>query len=80
MTIITQKTAFYVGHIEQLPRHFCLESQNCFLFGNDEQHYANKGAEQKAEHRLGASNYMILEHVTTYAFLQIRSAKYQGSV
>ena len=28
----------------------------------------------------GASNCMILEHVTTYAFLQIRSAKYERSV
>ena len=35
MTLITQKTAFYVGHIEQLPRHFCFESQGCFVFGND---------------------------------------------
>ena len=53
MTIITQKTAFYVGHIEQLPRHFSFESQGCFVFGNDAQHHANKGgARMLAEHRL----------------------------
>ena len=52
MTIITQKTAFYVGHIEQLPRHFCFKSQGCFVFGNDAQRHANKGAQQMAEHRL----------------------------
>ena len=52
MTIITQKTAFYVGHIEQLPRHFCFESQGCFVFGNDALRHANKGAQQMAEHRL----------------------------
>ena len=28
----------------------------------------------------GASNCMVLEHVTTYAFLQIRSAKYKRSL
>ena len=44
MTIITQKTAFYVGHIEQLPRHFCFESEGCFVFGNDAQRHTNKGA------------------------------------
>ena len=48
MTIITQKTAFYVGHIEQLPRHFCFESQGCFVFGNDAQRHANKGVQQIA--------------------------------
>ena len=52
MTIITQKTAFYVGHIEQLPGHFCFESQGCFVFGNDAQRRANKVALQMAEHRL----------------------------
>ena len=52
MTIITQKTAFYVGHVEQLPRHFFFESQGCFVFGNDAQRDANKGAQQMAEHRL----------------------------
>ena len=52
MTIITQKTAFYVGHIEQLPRYFCFVSQGCFVFGNDAQGHASKGAQQMAEHRL----------------------------
>ena len=52
MTIITQKTAFYVGHIEQLPRHLCFKSQGCSVFGNDAQRHANKGAQQMAEHRL----------------------------
>ena len=53
MTIITQKTVFYVGHIEHLPRHFCIQWQGCFVFGNEAQRHANKGAQQKAEHRLG---------------------------
>ena len=52
MTIITQKTAFYVGHIELLPRHFCFESQGCFVFGNGAQCHANKGAQNIAEHRM----------------------------
>ena len=52
MTIITQKTAFYAGHIEQLPRHFCFESQGCFVVGNEAQRHANKGAQQMAEHGL----------------------------
>ena len=52
MTIITQKTAFYVGRIEQLPCHFCFESQGCFVFGNDAQRHANKSAQQMAEHCL----------------------------
>ena len=42
MTIITQKTVFYVGHIEQLPRHFCFKSQVCFVFGNDAQCHARR--------------------------------------
>ena len=33
MTISTQKTVPYFGHIEQLARHVCLESQGCFVFG-----------------------------------------------
>ena len=49
MTIITQKTAFYVGLIEQLPRHFYFGSQGCFVFGNDAQRHANKGAQQMAD-------------------------------
>ena len=52
MSIITQKTVFYVCHIEQLPRHFCFESQGCFVFGNDAQRHANKGTQQIAVHRL----------------------------
>ena len=46
MTIITQKTVFYVGHIEQVPLHFCFVSQGCFVFGNDAQRHANKGAQR----------------------------------
>ena len=49
MTLITQKTAFYVGHIEQLRRHFYFESEGCFVFGNDAQRHANKGAQQKCD-------------------------------
>ena len=52
MTTITQKTAFYVGHIEHLPRHFCFESQGCFVYGNHARRHANKGAQQMAEHSL----------------------------
>ena len=46
MTIITQKTAFYVDQIEQLPCHFCFELQVRFVFGKDAQRHANKGAQQ----------------------------------
>ena len=40
------------GHIEQFPRDFCFESQGCFVFGNEAQRHATKGAQQIAEHRL----------------------------
>ena len=52
MTIITQKTVFYVGHIEHLPCHFCFESQDCFVFGNDALRQANKGTQKIEEHPL----------------------------
>ena len=41
MTIIAQKTVFYVGHITP----FCFESQGCFVFGNEAQGHANKGTQ-----------------------------------
>ena len=56
MTITTQKTVLYVGHIEHLPRHFCFESQGCFVSGNNAQRHANKGIQQIAEHRLEGSD------------------------
>ena len=77
MTIITQKTVFYVGHTEHLPRHFCFESQGCFVFGNDVQHHANKGTQQIAEHRLPDDqtmtlNWSIVNHKTVLEIIYFK--------
>ena len=52
MTTITQRMVFYGSHIQYLPRYFCFESQSCFVFDNDTQRHANKGAKQTKVHRL----------------------------
>ena len=42
------------SHIEEFPCDFCFESQSCFVFGNDTQRHANKGAQHIGERRLNS--------------------------
>ena len=60
-----------VGHIEHLPRHFCFESQGCFVFGNDAQRHANKDTQQIAEHRLSYTTAKALVIKQTKCFSKL---------
>ena len=73
MTIITQKTVFYIGRIEHLPRHFCFEPQDCFVFGNDAQHMANKGTHQQSTSETSVNT--VPEHRESIAMFAGKSAK-----